>query len=69
MALNKTTGSRKESGTKNGHAHKYTPQATKKSGAVYTDMKNGHKHHITRSDNGRVLKIDSAGDPMHTHSL
>lgn len=69
MSLNKTSGSRKDSGSKQGHTHKYTPQATKKTGAVYTDIKDGHKHHITRSDNGKVLKIDRAGDPAHTHSI
>ena len=69
MSLNKTTPSRKESGTRSGHSHKYTPQATKKTGAVYTDMKDGHKHHIVRSDNGRALRIEGAGSPKHTHGL
>ena len=69
MALNKTTPSRTETGTRSGHSHKYSPQVTKKSGAPYTDYKEGHRHHIVRSDSGKALRIESAGSPAHTHGV
>jgi len=65
--LNKTAPARKESGTRNGHSHKYSPNTTKKAGAPYTDYKEGHRHHIIRSDGGKFLRMESAGNPSHTH--
>lgn len=60
---------RVETGTRQGHAHKYTDIASKKAGAPRTTFSEGHDHKIIRDDGGRAIRLERAGEPPHTHPL
>jgi len=60
---------RVETGSRSGHVHKYTDNASRKGGAPRTTFSEGHDHKVIRDDNGRVLRIEAAGKPSHTHPI
>lgn len=59
---------RVETGSRNGHVHKYTDKISGKR-ATRTTIVDGHDHPVIRDDAGRAIRIGRSGDVPHSHPI
>ena len=56
---------RVDTAVENGHTHQYEQQVSSSGRATQTSIVNGHKHPISRDDNGRAISIGRVEGHIH----